>query len=302
MNPKAPYPDPRRPWQDTARHVWRRNDTARWEPDSDQKKPARPWLILSDARIHARNIFMAVRMTTAENRQYRDHLIPNDHRYVEPQHLWTYLSERIVTSKEPQFVAPDTPAKTRGWLAQYLAFSPGDRHERLCQGRIVGVSLVPRPHSAHEPHARLGRSSQLSRADIADMQGVLTRVGLLSGDTPRDWMVPAMVLTSDHFLSLQNDHRTGLRPVVTVVPLVNDKRLLGPGAPRVRWSDRPGVEYAPLTQMLLTLDHTALAFNNKPRVALDYPGLGGCFADDQTRAQVLDEVSSFLDLSLEVDA
>ncbi len=298
--------------KNTAPFVFNRDDATghdqgRSKPPAPGKQASasRPWLVLSGGLLHEWRLFIGAPVTHARTRQRRNHLVANrthgELDYVDPQQVWTFLDHRLNRRAPPAPIAEDVPPKVRDWLKRHFAFSVGfrrDRGNRLCQGRIVGMRLSPKNPSP--------RSTP--RSDLDQLREQLLRLGAIEPLKTEDWLLPAMVVTADGVLAAQTeDPETSLYSMVTLVPLVSDEALLALDGPKVA-RPRPAKgrlpplrlrseQYAPVTQLLLTLDHAANAPDGVRRVLLDLPEVGPWYADDETRMSVLGEILSFLGVS-----
>lgn len=295
---------PPRPITDHRSFVWRRNDAVGTESDAKQSpekterpKTERPWLVLSRQDVHERLLFCGAMMTSALARSRMARCVSaGAHGFVDTQHLWTYSVERI--RGNPASVEAGVPAAARTAIRQYFTPSEGEPSNGLAQGRIVWVRLAPRPSSASQ-----WGDPALMRADIVEHTTILERLGAVPTQGARPWVLPAMVLTSDQFLPPRADHsRRGMFPLVTVVPLVTDRRLIDAGAERISHPRHPELLYAPVASMLLSLDYNGTAYDGHPRVRLEQPGFENWRASSDVVARVVARVLSILKIIPEAGA
>jgi hypothetical protein len=270
-----------------------------------QKK--RPWLVLSRPPTFTRGLIIgppittiskpdgSTRTTTGLLTKGPEGTITDKGVYIDCQQLWTFLSSRIdLRSKRYPPGAPGTLAKIREKIRDYLEFSRGPRRKGLHQGKIIWIRLLP----SHVEVSTGGRAFRFADegSDLATFGKILEDMTGRNTRGPHDWLLPGVVLTNDRYLpsTPESTGPTDILPLVTVVPLVLSKPLLGPGAPRVAHPNVRSVYYAPLTQCLLTVDYLTTSSDGMQRLIVDRTGFTKWTTDDDTRRAIVDEVLGLL--------
>lgn len=281
----------------------RRSDVAVDELDGDRQKPSRSWLALSGPRLTDQGITVAVPMTTGQNRRANVLLadngeIPDDspdgastqgtgakvrkprQSYVDCQQPWTVLNRRAIGPGHS--VLADTPQRVSERLDRYIAVGfPSD--EEMQQGSVVCCNVRPRFHYD-------------KNSDAASLRAVAKKLFQFDPGNPYCWRLPAIVISSNRYLRLDQRGEEPVLDLVTVVPLVEDERLTGPNAPRVQARDAQGRArwFGPVTPFIMTLHRRGEVFGYGDRIETHHPQFEGWDVPAAVLHGVIEEASGLL--------